>query len=543
MSFEIRERDLLARIGRLKTKGGVIETPTLFPVINPVVQPIQPNKIMTEFGCGAIITNAYIIRKHFKKEAVENGLHNLLDFPGVIMTDSGAYQILKYGKVEVSPKQIVEYQEAINSDIATMLDVPTGWGVSRQHAEQTVNETVKRAKALTAMKTRNDIIWVGPIQGGSFLDLISQSARTMGQLPFHIHALGSPTTVMEQYFFDTLVEMIMTAKKEVPLNRPFHLFGAGHPFMFALAVALGCDLFDSAAYAIFARKDRYLTKRGTINLCDLEYLPCSCPVCVKHDCNSLRSMLKVEREQNLARHNLYVSFSELRQIKQALVEGRLWEHLELRAHSHPSLFQAFKQLEKYSEYIEQFSPITKKSGLFFFNSLGLSRPEVFRHRKRLFQRYSPPKNKNILVLLPQTQMKPSHKSSQLHRVLKYVKQRIGDQIDHIHFCIYAAPFGVVPTELKEVYPLSQHVIAIPIDVETIVYVTRQVATYITSTVYKKVVLLQDMEILGKKVATVCNKACRKKSIPFTTIRLKQPLNKDTLNTLVATIQNTKRMKD
>jgi 7-cyano-7-deazaguanine tRNA-ribosyltransferase len=58
---------------------------------------------------------------------------------------------------------------------------------------------------------------------------------------------------MEQYLFDILVDMIIAAKMNLPPERPLHLFGAGHPFMFALAVALGCDLFDSAAYAIYAR--------------------------------------------------------------------------------------------------------------------------------------------------------------------------------------------------------------------------------------------------------------------------------------------------
>ncbi|MEM3623415.1 MAG: tRNA-guanine transglycosylase, partial [Candidatus Bathyarchaeia archaeon] len=135
MSFEIREKDLLARIGKLKTKSGTVETPLLFPVINPVIQPIPPRKIREEFGCEALITNAYILKKRFKNQPVEEGLHKFLDYDKVIMTDSGAYQILVYGDVEISPAEIVHYQENINTDIATILDWPTGWKVSRNHAE------------------------------------------------------------------------------------------------------------------------------------------------------------------------------------------------------------------------------------------------------------------------------------------------------------------------------------------------------------------------------------------------------------------------
>lgn len=537
MAFEIRERDLLARIGRLETKSGVIETPLLLPVINPVVQPIQPRTMQEEFNCRALIANAYIIKKHFKKEAIQRGINDLLDFKGVVMTDSGAYQTLMYGDVEVTPEEIVEYQEEINPDIATILDVPTGWGTSKQYAQHTVNETVRRARELTKIKTRDDIAWVGPVQGGRYLDLVAQSAREIGRLPFQIHALGSPTPVMEQYLFDTLVDMIMTAKTNLPPERPLHLFGAGHPFMFALAVSLGCDLFDSAAYAIFARDYRYMTEYGTMKLVKLEYFPCSCPACVKNDPDSVRSMPQVEREEMLARHNLHVSFSELRRIKQAVMEGRLWEHLELRAHGHPSLLRALKNLQRYSEHLERWSPITKKSGLFFFSSLGLIRPEVVRHEKRLFQRYSPPKETKALLLLPQTQTKPFHKSKDHQRLLREIRKKIGKKIDEVHTCTYATPFGLVPTELDEVYPLSQHEIATPLDIEAINHTARQVANYIASTNYKEVILLEDVEMWRGKIATACRRACGKTGIPLTVIQRIETWNEDVLNNLVTAIRN------
>ena len=205
MCFEITERDLLARIGKLKTKSGVVETPILLPVINPAVQPIPPKEMAEKFRCKALITNSYIIRKHYGEKVTKEGIHKLLGFNGVVMTDSGAYQILIYGDIEVKPEEIVDYQERIGTDIAVILDVPTGWNVNRRHAEETVKETLARARELWQIKSRNDILWVGPVQGGKFLDLISKSAKEIGKLPFQIHALGSPTPVMEQYQFDVLV--------------------------------------------------------------------------------------------------------------------------------------------------------------------------------------------------------------------------------------------------------------------------------------------------------------------------------------------------
>ncbi|NIM45992.1 MAG: tRNA guanosine(15) transglycosylase TgtA, partial [Nitrososphaeria archaeon] len=72
-------------------------------------------------------------------------------------TDSGAYQTLVYGEVKTTPDEIIRYQEEIEADIATILDVPTGWGVSEDHAQNTVNETLKRAMELGTLKRREDI--------------------------------------------------------------------------------------------------------------------------------------------------------------------------------------------------------------------------------------------------------------------------------------------------------------------------------------------------------------------------------------------------
>jgi len=537
MSFEIRDRDLLARIGRFETKNGVIETPLLLPVINPTVQPVLPKTLQEEFNCRAIITNAYIIRKNFKDVAIEKGIHGFLDFSGVIMTDSGAYQILVYGDVDTNPEEILRYQEEIDTDIATILDVPTGWRVSERYARHTVIETLSRAKKWAEVKTRDDTAWVGPVQGGRHLDLVARSAREMGKLPFQIYALGSPTPVMEQYLFDILVDMIVTAKMNLPQDRPLHLFGAGHPFMFALAVALGCDFFDSAAYAIYAREDRYMTEYGTTKLSELKYLPCSCPVCIKNDPDSVMAMPKVERQEMLAKHNLHASFSELRRIKQAITEGRLWEHLELRAHGHPALLQALKKLSKYDGYLEKQSPVTKKSGLFFFSSLGLARPEVVRHRTRIFGRYSPPRKAKILVLLPQTRTKPFHKSKEHQKILNKIQQRIGEEVDKLHVCTYAAPFGIIPMEIDEIYPLSQHEIATPLDAETITYVAKQVAGFIETTGYEEIILLQDAETWKGKIVASCRRACKKKKTPFTVLRERKPWDKSALDDFVTAIQD------
>jgi 7-cyano-7-deazaguanine tRNA-ribosyltransferase len=101
--FELIRRDGLARIGKLDTPHGPLETPALLPVVNPRLVTVPPRELYDTFGFRALITNSYIIRNDPKLNvrAREEGLHAMLDFPGVVMTDSGTFQSHMYGEVEV----------------------------------------------------------------------------------------------------------------------------------------------------------------------------------------------------------------------------------------------------------------------------------------------------------------------------------------------------------------------------------------------------------------------------------------------------------
>ena len=531
MSFEIKEKDLLARIGKLKTKTVTVETPLLFPVINPSIQPVPPKRLKAEFGFEAVITNAYILWKRYQNKPVEQGLHRFLDFDGAVMTDSGAYQILVYGNVGVTQKEIVDYQERMGSDIATILDIPTGWRITKDQASETVKETLQRAKGFFKIKKRDDILWVGPVQGGKHLDLVARSAVEMSKLPFQIHALGSPTEIMESYRFDVLVDMIMTAKMNLPVERPLHLFGAGHPAMFSLAIALGCDLFDSAAYALYARENRYMTENGTWRLSELDYFPCQCPRCTGNKPKDVLLQTAKEREIFLAEHNLRVCQAEINRIKQAIRDGRLWEHMEMRAHAHPALMSGLKKLKAYENFIAGPSPTGKRSGLFFFDSHDLPRPEIVQYRNRLSENHSPPEPDMVLLLVPQTHSKPFHKAKEFQKIKQVLKGLNPELSRNVHVCFYAAPFGVVPLELDEVYPLSQNEVALPLDKETTNYVAEQVADYVKRSEYAEIVLLHDPANWNNTIKKALKRICRAKQLSFQHLNLNVKRQKTILTRL------------
>jgi 7-cyano-7-deazaguanine tRNA-ribosyltransferase len=306
----------------------------------------------------------------------------------------------------------------------------------------------------------------------------------MAKRDFSIYALGSPTSVMQQYQFETLVDMIMAAKAELPANKPLHLFGAGHPMMFAFAVALGCDMFDSASYALFARNGRYMTEQGTSKIEELEYFPCNCPACHKKNPEKVKGMLLMDRERLLAAHNLHACVAELQTIKQAILDGRLWELVEARSRNHPALHTAFQKMLQYSNRFEVDTPIRKRKGPFILSEESLFRPEVTRHHAQLLQKYEPQSKAKKLLLLPEKQVAPFRERSATRPPIDlWGRLRDGD------VCSYGLSYAIVPLALADVYPLSQTEASLTPTLAAINFARKRIADYIKKFGYSRCLII------------------------------------------------------
>jgi 7-cyano-7-deazaguanine tRNA-ribosyltransferase len=431
--FEIVHKDAAGRIGRLTTPHGVVETPTVMPVINPNIQLIRPEE-MRSFGAEVLITNSYIIyrKDELRQRALKEGLHSLLGFDGPIMTDSGSFQLSVYGEVEVTNEQIIRFQQQIGSDIGVPLDIPTPPDVSRSRAESELTTTMERlteARKIVA----DGMLLAGPVQGSTYQDLREQCASTLSELDFDVYPLGAVVPLMESYRYADLVDVIVSSKKGLKPTAPVHLFGAGHPMMFSLAVALGCDLFDSAAYALYAKDSRYITSNGTYHLEDLHYLPCSCPVCSSHTAEELKSA--GNREELLARHNLYVTFEEMRLVKQSIKDGNLLELVEQRCRAHPRLLEGLKKAYSYSDWLEKYDPMSK-STFFYCGPESANRPEVLRFSKRM----------DRLTITGSA-------------IIRATETK--DDREYENVLMFKPPFGAFPVELGEVYPFNAEVVSKP----------------------------------------------------------------------------------
>ena len=463
MSFEVRHTDLAARIGKLHTPHGILETPAFVPVVHPVKQTVSP-QFLKKLGFDIVITNAYTTLRHYGDEARKRGIHNIIDYDGIVMTDSGGYQVLEYGSIEVQPSIIAQFEKDIGSDIPVPLDKPTGYGLKYEKARGYVEETLKNAKEtldiISEGKGRSgegggggevfgeDAIWVGPIQGAEHSDLIKYSATALDKMGFKLFALGSPVEIMEAYEFSTLAQMIANTKCVIP-TKPIHLFGAGHPLTIPLAVALGCDMFDSASYMLYARDNRYMHANGTVRLKELSYLPCQCPICTTHTVKELHEMNRDKRTIEIAKHNLHILKTEVDTVKQAIIDGRLWEYVMQKARAHPKLMEAMEFFKNF-ELLEEGTPLFKKKAIFLYDSLDQYRPEARRFRK-IVSEFRSSKSKKKLILYPESQIHPFYTTQDFFQIVK--------KFPNAQICTYNPFLGIIPAEISDIFPAAHNVVS------------------------------------------------------------------------------------
>ena len=423
--FEVLEKDIAGRLGRLQVGEKTVRTPALFPVVNPHLPLVLPEEIRA-MGAEAIITNAYIFATsdRFREPAMREGLHRLLGFDGVIMTDSGAFQQSVYGDVEITNRETLSFQQSIGSEILVPLDIATQPQAGRGQAESELSATLERIREAVEVAGVENL--AAPVQGGRFPDLREEAGKAVSAMGFTFCPIGGVVPLMEAYRYRELVEIVLAAKRGLSPGACVHLFGAGHPSMLALAVALGCDVFDSAAYALFAREGRYLTPSGSKRIDEMTELSCSCTTCRGRSAEDLRE--RPDREGLLARHNLAVTLGEMARIREAIREGTLWELVDERCRSHPRLLDGYLALLGHAGELEV-SDRVSKSRFFYRGTESCLRTEVYRHH-RLLRRL--PVNERPLVTFT---------------------GRVLPGYDSV--LLFKPPFGPYPPGLAETFPIGQ----------------------------------------------------------------------------------------
>ena len=441
--FELRDRDGFGRLGRLTTPHGLVETPALLPVVHPDPgrQGIPPGELFDRFGVRMAITSSYLLYRDpgLRARAEELGLHRFLGFPGALMTDSGAFQQHSEGTVAVTPEEILRFQSRVGSDVATVLDIFGEPQDPWDRASFAVEETLRRARE--ARELRSGSLLAVPVQGGLHPDLRARSARESAPWS-DIQAVGGIVPLLERYRFRELVQVLAAVRPHLAPEKPVHLFGVGHPMLFALGALWGGDLFDSASYHKFALRDTLLFPEGSLPLSEVQEEVCGCALCREVPLNELSRRPVEERQLHLARHNLDQCLREIARVRQAIRDGTLWELAERRAGGHPALYEALEATNAAGPLFLPVEPYSRRT-FRFVSPLSLSRPALLRCTRGL-ERYGRERS-------PRHRIRARPLSPE---ALQSAPPLGPEGPEDPTLWVVPTALGEVPLELTEVYPIG-----------------------------------------------------------------------------------------
>jgi archaeosine synthase len=246
------------------------------------------------------------------------------------------------------------------------------------------------------------------------------------------------------------VDFIINLKKQIGNEKLIYTPSIGEPANLALLTYIGIDFFDSISAIIAARNNTLLFSNGKYNKNDLYELPCNCPTCNKYKGKPSDMNFK-----DILSHNYYTMLSEIKNVRNSIINDSLRNLVELRVKAYPNLIAIFRNLDEYHyDFLEKRTPITSKSKLLAITKESLYRPEIKRFQKRVIEKYLKPKSAKILLLLPCSAKKP-YSFSKSHRLFKEKINESGNP-NVIHELIVTSPIGIVPRELELVYPASSY---------------------------------------------------------------------------------------
>ena len=349
--FDLLQTDGKARLGRMNTAHGVVDTPVFMAVgTQATVKALTPPQLEAA-GMQIVLGNTYHLTLRPGDELIAElgGLHKFMDWPHPILTDSGGYQVyslaanlkiddraavfrshLNGDLLELTPEKAVRIQENLGSDIAMCLDECPPFDTKPEYRELAVRRTLHWAERCRAAHRRADQALFAIVQGGTDIGLRVQCAETLTKLDFPGYALGGFSVGETTQQMATALEPSADA---LPTNKPRYLMGVGKPLDLLLAVARGIDMFDCVMPTRNGRNGCAFTDEGEIklrNAChkrDSRPLQsdCPCPTCKRFSRAYLHHLFIADEMLGptlLSLHNLTYYNRLMAQMRQAIAEQR-----------------------------------------------------------------------------------------------------------------------------------------------------------------------------------------------------------------------------
>ena len=351
-SFELITQDGKARLGKINTPRGIVDTPAFMPVgTQGTVKGVFTNDIL-KTNTQIILGNTYhlLLRPGVDVLNRFKGLHNFMNWNKPILTDSGGYQIMslsKFNKIDLnvgaifsshidgkkiilSPEKSIQVQKSINSDIIMVLDECPKLTSDKKILSKAIKVSTnwaKRSKIEFGNNTSKGLF--GIVQGGLFKDLRIESIEKLIEIDFNGYAMGGLAVGEKQIdMFKILNETVSYLPKE----KPRYLMGVGTPSDILGAVNEGIDMFDCVMPTRSGRTGLAFTWQGKVNLKNSKYQNDMSPLDESCQINELNKYSKsylnhlIKSNEMMASmlislHNIYFYQQFMREIQKNIHNG------------------------------------------------------------------------------------------------------------------------------------------------------------------------------------------------------------------------------
>ncbi|HTM09430.1 MAG TPA: tRNA guanosine(34) transglycosylase Tgt [Verrucomicrobiae bacterium] len=309
LQFTVIKKDSssAARLGRLVTTHGEVETPAFMAVGTQATVKAMTPRDLEEAGCRVILGNTYHLYLRPGIEVIRRlgGLHRFMGWNGPILTDSGGYQVFSLGALrkitedgvefqshldgsshKLTPEKVIDIQQDLGSDIAMVLDECIPHPAERDYVRESTLRTMRWAERSLKARTKETMGLFAIIQGGMFEDLRRECARELTALPFDGFAAGGLGVGEGEVELRSVGAYTASL---LPQERPRYLMGIGRPEDLIAAVSAGYDLFDCVLPTRNARNGALFTSAGKMNIRRAEYASDERPADELCDCYGCRN--------------------------------------------------------------------------------------------------------------------------------------------------------------------------------------------------------------------------------------------------------------
>lgn len=342
-----------ARLGRVHTPHGVIDTPTFMPVGTlATVKTMSPEELKA-MDAHIILSNTYHLFLRPGHDIVKEagGLHKFMNWDRPILTDSGGFQVfslaemrkiseegvhfrshLNGDKLFISPEVAMEIQNALGSDIMMAFDECPPYPAEYEYVKQSTERTSRWAERCRKSHARpEDQALFAIVQGGMHEDLRRQSARDLTSMDFPGYAIGGLSVGESKQL---MYEVLDYTVPLLPNNKPRYLMGVGSPDALIEGSIRGVDMFDCVLPTRIARNGTTMTSQGRLVVRNAQYArdygpldpECDCYTCRNYSRAYLRHLIKSDETFGLrltTYHNLHFLINLMRNVRQSIMEDRL----------------------------------------------------------------------------------------------------------------------------------------------------------------------------------------------------------------------------